>query len=874
MGTTADANTKPSNTSLPAANSGTYQAISPTQAQVGRYSAYNTANGTSLPTDVDGDSIQENYYAFRFTYAELATFRNSLNTTLYKAIPTWTAGSTDVYAAAVSAANSLNAIGGDVGGGAYTTASSWSDIFGVKPNVAPVGVNDVATVIEDGSPATGNLLSNDTDQNGNPLAITSFTVAGTTYTLLAGETKTATLTGIGTLAIGSTGAYTFTPAANYAGPVPLVQYVVSDGQLTATANFSISMIAVNDAPTGANTAITINEDSPYTFSAANFSLTDANDSPANTLRSIIVTALPSGGTLKLNGTDVTLNQEILATELPNLVYTPGANGNGTAYSSLSFKVKDNGGTANGGVDTATAANTISFNVTSVNDAPVAVADTATAVEVGGSATTPTPGTNPTGNVLTNDGDVDVTTPVNGTTRLVSSASSSVTTTTTVNATATNIVGLYGTLALQADGTYTYTVNQGNATVQALASGANLSEVFTYTVKDAAGASSSSTLTVTIQGANDAPVAANDANTAKETITGFPGSNATGNVLTNDADPDGPAPKTVVGITASADAISPVTSTGLTITMNSVAGIGGLINPYKGDAVFQFNGTTWVDSGMRVNAVNTTTNTLTLVAAQGATATNITVTNNESLRFYLTVSGNNQVDPSNTLKATANTIVTGTPAASTTISVTNLVDTITVGMTVTGTGIPANTTVTAINTTNNTVTLSQSVALTTTTALSFSQGPGTFTGQYGSLVLNADGSYTYTPTANNPALNEGQTATDSFTYTMQDAAGLTSKATLTVTVLGSGTNDPDAVADTASAVEDGAAATGNVVTANDTTPGGTNITTNPVVAVRSSTATTEASVTAATAIVGQYGTLTINPNGGYSYAVNNRVVVKQ
>jgi VCBS repeat-containing protein len=34
------------------------------------------------------------------------------------------------------------------------------------------------------------------------------------------------------------------------------------------------------------------------------------------------------------------------------------------------------------------------------------------------------------------------------------------------------------------------------------------------------------------------------------------------------------------------------------------------------------------------------------------------------------------------------------------------------------------------------------------------------------------------------------------------------------------------------------------------------------------------VTAATAIVGQYGTLTINPNGGYSYAVNNRVVVKQ
>src|SRR5438309_11994175 len=43
--------------------------------------------------------------------------------------------------------------------------------------------------------------------------------------------------------------------------------------------------------------------------------------------------------------------------------------NGTPYGSFTFRVQDDGGTANGGVDTATAANTFTFNVTSVNDAP-------------------------------------------------------------------------------------------------------------------------------------------------------------------------------------------------------------------------------------------------------------------------------------------------------------------------------------------------------------------------------------------------------------------------------------------------------------------------------------------------------------------------
>ena len=67
-------------------------------------------------------------------------------------------------------------------------------------------------------------------------------------------------------------------------------------------------------------------------------------------------------------------------------------------------------------------------------------------------------------------------------------------------------GAYGKLTLNADGGYTYVVDDTNATVQALRlSTDTLTEVFTYRVQDGSGAESETTLTITIHGANDAPV---------------------------------------------------------------------------------------------------------------------------------------------------------------------------------------------------------------------------------------------------------------------------------------------------------------------------------------------------------------------------------
>jgi VCBS repeat-containing protein len=70
-------------------------------------------------------------------------------------------------------------------------------------------------------------------------------------------------------------------------------------------------------------------------------------------------------------------------------------------------------------------------------------------------------------------------------------------------------------------------------------------------------------------------------------------------------------------------------------------------------------------------------------------------------------------------------------------------------------------------------------------------------QGATVVVNADGSFSYDPTgsATLQALNAGQTATDTFTYTISDDAGLTDTATVSINVTGVDEVVPLAVADT-------------------------------------------------------------------------------
>ena len=85
---------------------------------------------------------------------------------------------------------------------------------------------------------------------------------------------------------------------------------------------------------------------------------------------------------------------------------------------------------------------------------------------------------------------------------------------------------------------------------------------------------------------------------------------------------------------------------------------------------------------------------------------------------------------------------------------------------------------------------------------------TVVGTYGTLVIAANGSYTYTLDSDLPATNalaKDETADDTFTYTVVDEAGQTATANLMVTV--TGTNDtPVLTVDTAGAVIEDSAVT--------------------------------------------------------------------
>jgi VCBS repeat-containing protein len=100
-----------------------------------------------------------------------------------------------------------------------------------------------------------------------------------------------------------------------------------------------------------------------------------------------------------------------------------------------------------------------------NDNPVGVNDTNTAVEAGG-VTNGTAGTNPTGNVLTNDTDVDSN--ANGETKTVNAvgAGSLANTSGYESNVASTVTGSYGSITIAADGSYTYTVDNSNSAVQA------------------------------------------------------------------------------------------------------------------------------------------------------------------------------------------------------------------------------------------------------------------------------------------------------------------------------------------------------------------------------------------------------------------------
>ena len=457
----------------------------------------------------------------------------------------------------------------------------------IVPNSAPNATSDSLTVAEDSGTTTvsaaNGLLSNDSDVNDDVLSVTAFSVGGVSTTVDAANGGSYTISDVGTITINKDGSYSFAPVLNYNGSVPSITYTVSDGnEGTATAALSITVTPVNDAPTSTDDSLTIAKNSTVLLGLDDFGT--FSDVDGDALSKIQITVLPAAGTLEFyNGTSwvaVTADQEISANDINSgkLRYKPVTDASGTPYSTLQFKVSD-------GELYSVTAYTLTLNVNATNSIPVANDDTAPdAIEAGAGIA----GTNPTGNVLTNDTDADGAITA-GTTHKVTDVSSTLSgnsaspdqNNVTTNA---DIVGKYGTLQISADGSYTYVVDNNNSTVQALRTTSDtLSETFSYTVADTSGDTDSALLTVVIKGSNDAPVAVDDYSALqKGALSGGNYGTVSGNALTNDTDVDDGDGKEVTQL-----GVDGGTATGSVdvVTTNISFSGNGLSSVKQGDNVF-------------------------------------------------------------------------------------------------------------------------------------------------------------------------------------------------------------------------------------------------------------------------------------------------
>ena len=133
-----------------------------------------------------------------------------------------------------------------------------------------------ANVVEEDTTASGNVLDNDSDAD-DVLSVQSFTVAGDPARYLAGQT--AIVEG-GSLIVSQDGSYSFVPAENFNGDVPVVTYTTNTN---ASDTLSIIVTPVNEAATVSSETKAVSEGNLATDLNTNGKLTITDVDSAQTV---------------------------------------------------------------------------------------------------------------------------------------------------------------------------------------------------------------------------------------------------------------------------------------------------------------------------------------------------------------------------------------------------------------------------------------------------------------------------------------------------------------------------------------------------------------------------------------------------------------
>ncbi len=139
--------------------------------------------------------------------------------------------------------------------------------------------------------------------------------------------------------------------------------------------------------------------------------------------------------------------------------------------------------------------TLKFTVTGINDTPVASNDSVTAPVI---LTAPV-----TGNVLANDTDIDRGTTLT-ITNIAAKASQSGASQSGSAQAALSAQGVYGTISIESNGSYSYRLDKSDPDFLALRDGQEATETFKYSVSDGQGGTATAELSIALTGVNEGP----------------------------------------------------------------------------------------------------------------------------------------------------------------------------------------------------------------------------------------------------------------------------------------------------------------------------------------------------------------------------------